>query len=98
MWPWLDAVMLRDNDIHNVLQTPRDRPGRTAIGAGILTFLIMLLVAGGDDVFAATFHWHLPTLLAVMQGLTLSLPFVVGGLAYAIFRHRHLAVVDEVSS
>ncbi len=97
MWPWLDAVVLRDNDIHNVLQTPRDRPGRTAIGAGILTFLIMLLVAGGDDVFAATFHWHLPTLLAVMQGLTLGLPFVIGGLAYAVFRHRHAAVADEVT-
>jgi ubiquinol-cytochrome c reductase cytochrome b subunit len=97
MWPWLDGLVLRDNDIHNVLQTPRDRPGRTAIGAGILTFLIMLLLAGGDDVFAATFHWHLPTLLAVMQGLTLGLPFVVGGLAYAVFRYRHLAVADEVS-
>ena len=32
-----------------------------------------------------------------MQGLTLGLPFVVGLLAYAVFRHRHLAVADEVS-
>ena len=31
---------LRDDDFHNVLQTPRDRPGRTAIGAGLLTFLV----------------------------------------------------------
>ena len=93
----LDAVVLRDNDLHNVLQTPRDRPGRTAIGVGLLTFLIMLLLAGGDDVFAATFHWNLPTLLHVMQGLTIGLPFVVGLLAYAIFRHRHLAAAGEVA-
>jgi ubiquinol-cytochrome c reductase cytochrome b subunit len=97
LWPWLDAVLLRDNDIHNVLQTPRDRPGRTAIGTGLLTFLIMLLLAGGDDVFAATFHWNLPTLLHVMQGLTIGLPFVIGLLAYAVFHHRHLTVADEVS-
>lgn len=97
LWPWLDAVVLRDNDLHNVLQTPRDRPGRTAIGVGLLTFLIMLLLAGGDDVFAATFRWNLPTLLHVMQGLTIGLPFVVGLLAYAIFRHRHLAAAGEVA-
>ena len=79
LWPWLDAVVLRDNDIHNVLQTPRDRPGRTAHRRRHPDLPDLLLLAGGDDVFAATFHWHLPTLLAVMQGLTLGMPFVVGG-------------------
>jgi ubiquinol-cytochrome c reductase cytochrome b subunit len=97
MWPWLDGLAMRDDDLHNVLETPRDRPGRTAIGAGLLTFFAMLLLAGGDDVFAATFRWSLPTLLAVMQGLTIGLPFVVGLLVYAVFRRRHLVVADEVS-
>jgi hypothetical protein len=55
-------------------------------------------VAGGDDVFASVFHWNLPTLLSVMQGLTLGLPFVMAGLAYAVFRHRHRAVADEALS
>ena len=94
-WPWLDALITRDDEIHNVLQTPRDRPGRTAIGAGVLTFLIVLLIAGGDDVFAAAFHWHLPTMVAVFQGLTIGLPFVVGLFVYAVFRRRHAAVADE---
>ena len=97
-WPWLDAALLRDDDFYNVLQTPRDRPGRTAIGAGLLTFLFCLLLAGGDDVFASVFHWNLPTLLSVMQGLTLGLPSVVGGLVYAIFHHRRRIVVDEALS
>ena len=79
MWPWLDAVVLRDDEIHNVLQTPRDRPGRTAIGAGVLTFLIMLLIAGGDDVFAVAFHWSLPTLLRTLQILVIVLPPHRGG-------------------
>ncbi len=96
-WPWLDGLVTRDDDLHNVLQTPRDRPGRTAVGAGVLTFLFMLLIAGGDDVFAAVFHLSLPTLLSVMQGLTLGLPFVVGLLVYAIFRHRHATAPEEVT-
>jgi len=77
-----------------VLQTPRDRPGRTAVGAGVLTFLFVLLLAGGDDVFAAVFHWHLPTLLSVMKGLTIGLPFVVGLLVYAIYRRRHVTAPE----
>ena len=32
-----------------------------------------------------------------MQGLTLGLPFVVGLLVYAIFRHRHMTAPEEVT-
>ncbi len=95
-WPWLDAFITRDDDLHNLLQSPRDRPGRTAIGFGLVTFLVMLLVAGGDDVYAVHFHWSLPTVVAVMQGLTLGLPFVVGLIAWAVFRRRHAAVAPVV--
>ena len=97
MWPWLDALVTRDDELHNVLQAPRERPGRTAIGAGLLTFFTMLLLAGGDDVFAAAFHWSLPTLLAVMQALTIGLPFVVGLLVYAVFRRRQPVVAGEAT-
>ena len=64
LWPWLDWIAMRDDQFHNVLQYPGQRPGRMAIGAGFVTFLSVLLVAGGDDVFASVFGWSLPVLLA----------------------------------
>ncbi len=92
IWPWADALFTRDNGIHNVLETPRDRPGRTAIGAAVLTFTGMLLFAGGDDVFSVLFGWSLKPLVGIMQGFTLGMPIVVGLIVYLVFRRRHLAV------
>jgi ubiquinol-cytochrome c reductase cytochrome b subunit len=94
IWPWGDAVLVRDNDFHNVLETPRDRPGRTAIGAALLTFTGMLLLAGGDDVFAVLFNLSLTTMVAVLQGLTLGLPILIGLIVYGIFRRRQTAAAE----
>ena len=95
VWPWLDGLVMRDDDLHNVLQTPRDRPGRTAIGAGLLTFLVHAPAGRRRRRVRGRLPLDLPTLLAVMQGLTIGLPFVVGLLVYAVFRHRHLAVAER---
>ncbi len=88
LWPWLDRVAMRDDQFHNVLQYPGQRPGRMAIGAGFVTFLSVLLVAGGDDVFANVFGWSLPTLLRTLQVLVIVLPPLVALVTYAIARRR----------
>jgi quinol---cytochrome-c reductase cytochrome b subunit len=88
LWPWLDRVAMRDGQFHNVLQYPGQRPGRMAIGAGFVTFLSVLLVAGGDDVFANVFGWSLPTLLRTLQVLVIVLPPLVALVTYAIARRR----------
>jgi ubiquinol-cytochrome c reductase cytochrome b subunit len=88
LWPWLDWLAQRDNRFVNVLQYPTMRPGRMAIGAGFFTFLTVLLVGGGDDVFASVFGWHLPVLLRTLQILVIVMPPVVAALTYAIARRR----------
>jgi ubiquinol-cytochrome c reductase cytochrome b subunit len=85
IWPWLDAAVT-GRGFHNVLDPPSARPGRMAIALGLLTFVMVLLVGGGNDVFAVVFHWHQPTLLATLQLLVAMLPFVIALLAYLIFR------------
>ena len=50
---------------------------RTALAAGFVTFLSVLLVAGGNDVFAFVYGWSQPALLRVLQYLTIVLPPVV---------------------
>jgi ubiquinol-cytochrome c reductase cytochrome b subunit len=88
LWPWLDWVAMRDNQFHNLLQFPGQRPGRLAVGAGFVTFLSVLLVAGGDDVFASVFGWSLPILLRTLQVLVIVLPPIVAAVTYAIARRR----------
>ena len=88
LWPWLDWLAMRDNQFVNVLQFPSQRPGRMAIGAGFFTFLAVLLVGGGDDVFASVFGWSLPVLLRTLQVLVIVLPPLVAALTYAIARRR----------
>ena len=88
LWPWLDSLALRDNRFVNVLQYPSQRPGRMAVGAGFFTFLTVLLVGGGDDVFASAFGWSLPVLLRALQILVIVLPPLVAALTYAIARRR----------
>ena len=51
-WPFIEARVTHDRADHQLLDRPRDRPGRTAIGTGVLTFYIVLFAAGSQDIFA----------------------------------------------
>ncbi len=56
------------------------------LGAGFVTFLTVLLVAGANDVFAFVWNWPQQTLLLILQVLTIVLPPVVAVLTYVIVR------------
>ena len=88
LWPWLDALAMRDNGFHNVLQLPSSGPGASPWAPGSSPSSRVLLVAGGDDVFANVFGWSLPVLLRTLQILVIVLPPLVAALAYAIARRR----------
>lgn len=85
-WPWLDTFLRRDRDYHNLLTMPGERPGRLALGAGIITALLVLLVGGGNDVFAVLMGAEQRTLLRILQGQLLALPVLVALLVYAFAR------------
>jgi ubiquinol-cytochrome c reductase cytochrome b subunit len=48
-WPWLERRVTGDDRFHNVVQRPRDAPVRTGIGAGFLTWVVMIFMAGAAD-------------------------------------------------
>ncbi|HET7053400.1 MAG TPA: cytochrome b N-terminal domain-containing protein [Solirubrobacterales bacterium] len=48
-WPWLEKRATGDHRAHNVLDRPRDAPVRTGIGAGFLTWVVMIFMAGAAD-------------------------------------------------
>jgi ubiquinol-cytochrome c reductase cytochrome b subunit len=49
LWPWLEQRVTGDRRAHNVLDRPRDAPIRTGIGAGFLTWVVMIFLAGASD-------------------------------------------------
>jgi ubiquinol-cytochrome c reductase cytochrome b subunit len=80
-WPWLERWRTGDHGLHQVLERPRERPWRVAIGAGALTFFAVLLVAAADDIIARLFRIPVLGILRTLQILVLTLPFVVAAVA-----------------
>lgn len=56
IYPYLEARFTKDKQTHNLLQRPRDVPTRTALGAMAISFYLVLLISGGNDVIADRFQ------------------------------------------
>ena len=56
IYPFLEAKLTGDKGYHNLLDRPRDKPVRTGIGMMAISFYVILLLAGGNDIIAAVFH------------------------------------------
>ncbi|MEX2289727.1 MAG: cytochrome bc complex cytochrome b subunit [Mycobacteriales bacterium] len=76
-YPWLEARFTGDRAYHNLLDRPRDVPTRTAIGTMSLTFYIILLIAGGNDVIASVFQINLNHMTYALRASLILLPPLV---------------------
>jgi ubiquinol-cytochrome c reductase cytochrome b subunit len=83
-WPFLEQKFTGDHEDHNLLDRPRDRPRRTAIGVGFLTFYFMLFAASSTDVLANYFDISLNIVLWSFRVLVIVVPIIAGLLAYRI--------------
>ncbi|EXG80870.1 cytochrome b [Cryptosporangium arvum] len=82
-YPWLEQKYGKDRSHHNLLQRPRDAPARTGLGMMAISFFIVLLLSGGNDIIADKFDISLnATTWAGRIGL-----FIVPPLAY-FFTYR----------
>ena len=86
LWPWLEARATGDHREHHVLDRPGDRPVRTAVGAGAITFYGLLLLAGSDDIIALVTGAQVVELVWALRITVLVLPLVVGWTTHRILR------------
>jgi ubiquinol-cytochrome c reductase cytochrome b subunit len=86
LWPFLEARVTGDRVEHHLLDRPRDRPVRTAIGAAAITALILLLIVGSDDVIVAVFDWSLEVVRITERVLVFVLPPLVGLATWKVAR------------
>jgi ubiquinol-cytochrome c reductase cytochrome b subunit len=55
LYPFIESWVTGDKREHHLLDRPRNAPNRTAIGAMALTFTLVALINGGNDIIATTF-------------------------------------------
>jgi ubiquinol-cytochrome c reductase cytochrome b subunit len=84
VWPFVDRRFTRDRAEHHILDRPRDRPGRTALGATALTFMTVLTVAGGQDLVSQWTGVDVTAVVWTLRALVLVLPLVVGAITWRV--------------
>jgi ubiquinol-cytochrome c reductase cytochrome b subunit len=77
VYPFLEAKLTGDKGYHNILDRPRDKPVRTALGTMSITFYLVLLLAGGNDIIASIFHLSINEITYTLRTLLFVLPPLV---------------------
>lgn len=83
-WPWLEARLTKDRREHHVLDRPRDRPRRTALGVAVLAFTGVLGFAGSNDVLAVAFGLSVNQVVWLFRLLLFVAPVVAGTVTYKV--------------
>jgi ubiquinol-cytochrome c reductase cytochrome b subunit len=78
-WPWIERRFTRDYAFHNLLDRPRDAPVRTGFGVAMITWVVIVFLAGSADRVAVVWnvsyigqvhvYWVLVWVLPVLFGL-----------------------------
>jgi ubiquinol-cytochrome c reductase cytochrome b subunit len=85
-WPFLERRFTHDYAEHHLLDRPSDRPMRSAIGVGVLSFYVVLLLAGGQDIWAQTFDVSLTSVLWTFRISLIVVPIALGLVTWKLCR------------
>ncbi|MBW3650261.1 MAG: ubiquinol-cytochrome c reductase cytochrome b subunit [Actinobacteria bacterium] len=83
-WPFVEARVTGDRQEHHLLDRARDRPVRTAIGAAVLSFYLVLTLAGGQDIIAQKLNLSISGVVWTLRGLLVVLPLGVALLTHHV--------------
>ncbi|MET4925098.1 cytochrome bc complex cytochrome b subunit [Streptomyces sp. PSRA5] len=62
VYPFIESWVTGDKREHHILDRPRNVPTRTAFGVAWLTLYFILLIGGGNDIWATHFHLSINTI------------------------------------
>src|SRR5690606_34518181 len=84
IYPFLERRIIKDTAYHNLLQRPRDVPARTALGAAVIGFYVVNVIAGVNDVIAYRFDISLNAMTWAGGIGVILVPLVVYVVTYRI--------------
>jgi ubiquinol-cytochrome c reductase cytochrome b subunit len=90
LWPFLERRFTRDTAFHNLLDRPRDRPWRTAVGVALVTWVAVVFLFGAADRASVFFGISYSTELTVFRILVWVLPLA----AFVVMRRLCLELVE----
>ena len=88
LYPFIESWFTGDKREHHLLDRPRNAPNRTALGAMSLTFIIITILNGGNDIIAT--HFSL-TINQIMWFSRIGI-FLLPPLAYVITKRLCLSL------
>ncbi|MDQ1021856.1 cytochrome bc1 complex cytochrome b subunit [Streptomyces afghaniensis] len=77
VYPFLEARFTGDRYEHHLLDRPRNRPVRTAIGAAWISLYLVLLAGGGNDIVATRLHLSINTVTWAVRIAMVAVPAAV---------------------
>jgi ubiquinol-cytochrome c reductase cytochrome b subunit len=83
-WPLLERRLTGDYGYHNLADRPRDAPMRTAIGYGVLTWILLIFLAGASDRVFLFFNISYSGQIWVYRVAQFVGPFIVAFIAYRV--------------
>jgi len=86
LWPFIEQRFTKDRAMHHLLDRPRDRPVRTAIGMAGILYVTLLTVAGGNDVLALTFKVPIEAMVWFLRIGLFVVPLLGGIVTYRLCR------------
>ena len=85
-WPWLERRFTGDEAFHNLLDRPRDAPVRTGIGVAMVSWVVLVFMAGSADRVNVTFGIGYVSQIWVYRVLIWVLPVVLGFVSWWVCR------------
>jgi quinol---cytochrome-c reductase cytochrome b subunit len=76
-WPFLERRITGDYAFHNVLDRPRDAPGRTAFGVAFLLWVFLIFFAGAADRIYLFLGWSYTYQIWIYRALVWVAPIAV---------------------
>jgi ubiquinol-cytochrome c reductase cytochrome b subunit len=84
LWPWIERRITHDTEAHDLLQYPRELAWRTALGSAMIAFFVILTVAGGDDVLAASLGISIEGMVRLLRVVVVVVPVLTFIVAYRV--------------
>ena len=74
LYPWIEQWATGDRREHHLNDRPRNVPTRTGLGVMAITFYLLLLISGGNDIIASQLHLSINDITNSLRVLVFVLP------------------------